>query len=78
MLINASTRELFTYKDACIELNPHVGDDAAATEAAKTSVKQFYQQCSSFSRNATGTKNDAFMTSGEPLYILPIFFAKLV
>jgi hypothetical protein len=41
MLINASTRELFTYKDACIELNPHAGDDAAATEAAKTSVKQF-------------------------------------
>lgn len=41
MLINASTRELFTYKDACIELDPHVGYDAAATEAAKTSVKQF-------------------------------------
>lgn len=41
MLINASTREPFTYKDACVELNPHVGYDAAATEAAKTSVKQF-------------------------------------
>ena len=40
-LINASTREPFTYKDACVELNPHVGYDAAATEAVKTSVKQF-------------------------------------
>jgi hypothetical protein len=35
------TREPFTYKDPCVELNPHVGYDAAATEAAKTSVKEF-------------------------------------
>ena len=40
-LINASSREPFSYKDPCVELNPHVGYDAAATEAAKTSVKQF-------------------------------------
>jgi pimeloyl-ACP methyl ester carboxylesterase len=39
LLINASTRQGFTYKDPCVELNPHVGHDAAATEAAKTSVK---------------------------------------
>jgi dienelactone hydrolase len=40
-LINASTREPISYKDPCVELNPHVGYDAAATEAAKKSVKQF-------------------------------------
>jgi dienelactone hydrolase len=40
-LINASTRQPFTYKDGCVELNPHVGYDAAATEAAKRSVKEF-------------------------------------
>jgi dienelactone hydrolase len=40
-LINASTREPFSYKDPCVELNPHVGYDAAATEAAKKSVKEF-------------------------------------
>jgi len=39
LLINASTKQPFTYKDPCVELNPHVGHDAAATEAAKTSVK---------------------------------------
>lgn len=41
LLIDASTKELFTYKDPCVELNPHVGFDPAATEAAKMSVKQF-------------------------------------
>jgi dienelactone hydrolase len=40
-LINASTRQPFSYKDPCIELNPHVGYDATATEAAKKSVKEF-------------------------------------
>jgi dienelactone hydrolase len=40
-LINVSTREPFTYKDPCVESNPHVGYDAAATQAAKTSVKGF-------------------------------------
>jgi dienelactone hydrolase len=40
-LINASTGQPFTYNDACVELNPHVGYDAAATEAAKRSVKEF-------------------------------------
>lgn len=40
-LINASTREPFSYKDPCVELNPHVGYDAAATDAAKKLVKEF-------------------------------------
>jgi dienelactone hydrolase len=41
LLIDASTKEPFTYKDPCVELNPHVGFDPTATEAAKASVKQF-------------------------------------
>jgi len=40
LLIDASTREPFTYKDPCVELGPHVGYDDAATEAAKASVKE--------------------------------------
>jgi dienelactone hydrolase len=43
LLIDASTREPFTYKDSCVELNPHVGYDAEATEAAKTSIKKFLE-----------------------------------
>ena len=39
--IDASTKEPFTYKYQCVELNPHVGFDPAATEAAKTAVRQF-------------------------------------
>jgi len=38
-LINAATRQLFTYKDACVERDPHVGYDPAATQAAGKSVK---------------------------------------
>ncbi len=40
-LINAVTKLPFTYKDACVELNPHVGADAPATQAATESVKTF-------------------------------------
>ena len=36
-----STKEPFTYKDPCVELNPHVGFDPTATEAAKNAVKQY-------------------------------------
>jgi dienelactone hydrolase len=43
LLIDASTREPFTYKDPCVELNPLVGYDAEATEAAKTSIEKFLQ-----------------------------------
>lgn len=38
-LINAATRQLFTYKDACVERDPHVGYDPAATQAAGKAVK---------------------------------------
>jgi dienelactone hydrolase len=41
LLINASTGQPFTYKDSCVESDPHVGYDAAAAEAAKTSVMEF-------------------------------------
>ena len=39
LLINAATREPFTYKDPCVERDPHVGHDPAATAAAKAAVK---------------------------------------
>jgi len=40
VLINAATNQPFTYKDACVERNPHVGYDPVATAAAKTAVKE--------------------------------------
>ena len=41
LLINAATKQPFTYKDPCVELNPHLGTDLAATADAKTRVKTF-------------------------------------
>ena len=41
LLVNATTAQAFTYKDSCVQLNPHVGYDAAATDAAKAAVKDF-------------------------------------
>jgi acetyl esterase/lipase len=41
LLINAATKQPFTYKDPCVELNPHLGTDLAATANAKTRVKAF-------------------------------------
>jgi hypothetical protein len=41
LLIDASTKEPFNYKVPCVELNPHVGFNPAAAEAAKMLVKQF-------------------------------------
>ena len=38
-LINAATAQPFTYKDSCVERDPHVGYDPAATQAAKQAVK---------------------------------------
>jgi dienelactone hydrolase len=42
-LINAASGRQFTYKDGCVELGPHIGYDAAATEAARRSVREFLQ-----------------------------------
>ena len=39
VLINAVTKEPFTYKDSCVQQNPHVNHDAEATAAAKVAVK---------------------------------------
>jgi dienelactone hydrolase len=39
LLIDAVTKETFTYKDRCVELNPHLGTDLAAMQDAKQSVK---------------------------------------
>ena len=33
--------QLFSYKDACVERDPHVGHDAAATQAARQAVGDF-------------------------------------
>lgn len=43
VLMNADTRAPFTYKDACIELNPHVGGNPATAEAARKAVSDFLQ-----------------------------------
>jgi dienelactone hydrolase len=40
-LVNAATRERFTYKDACVERDPHTGHDPEATEAARKAVADF-------------------------------------
>jgi len=41
--MNADTREPFSYKDACIELNPHVGGNPATAIAARKAVSDFLQ-----------------------------------
>jgi dienelactone hydrolase len=43
-LTNAATGQPFSYKDACVERNPHVEYDPAATQAAKQSVKDFLKE----------------------------------
>ena len=40
-LINAATKQPFTYKDACVERGPHVWYDPAAAQESKQSVKNF-------------------------------------
>jgi len=39
-LTNMATGQVFSYKDSCVERDPHVGYDPAATQAAKQSVKE--------------------------------------
>jgi len=41
LLINAATKEPFTYKDPCVELGPHLGYDPVATQSAKKAVRNF-------------------------------------
>ena len=39
-LINTATGQPFTYHDACVERDPHVGHDPAATQAARLAVTE--------------------------------------
>jgi dienelactone hydrolase len=41
VLMNADTKAPFGYKDACIELNPHVGGNPATAEQARKAVDDF-------------------------------------
>jgi dienelactone hydrolase len=43
VLMNADTLAPFGYKDACIELNPHVGGNPATAEQARKAVVEFLQ-----------------------------------
>src|ERR1700710_2622839 len=43
VLMNADTQAPFAYKDACIELNPHVGGNPATAEQARKAVVEFLQ-----------------------------------
>ena len=44
VLLNAATDKPFTYKDDCVQLNPHVGGNAEATAAARVAVTDFVRQ----------------------------------
>ena len=44
LLINTASGKQFTYKDECVQLNPHVGGNAAATEAAHIAVADLLRQ----------------------------------
>jgi hypothetical protein len=41
ILINAATNAPFTFQDACVKLNPLVGADAEAREAARAAIITF-------------------------------------
>ena len=43
VLVNADTQAPFGYKDACIELNPHVGGNIATAMEARKAVSDFLQ-----------------------------------
>ena len=43
VLMNADTQVPFTYKDPCIELNPHVGGNPATAMEARKAVSEFLQ-----------------------------------
>jgi hypothetical protein len=44
VLMNADTGTPFSYKDACVELGPHVGGSPVAAEAARKAVSDFLQE----------------------------------
>jgi dienelactone hydrolase len=44
VLLNADTETPFSYKDACVELGPHVGGNSAAAEQARQAVSEFLRQ----------------------------------
>jgi dienelactone hydrolase len=44
VLMNDDTKAPFGYKDACIELNPHVGGNTATAEQARKAVTDFLQE----------------------------------
>jgi dienelactone hydrolase len=43
LLINAATKQPFTYQDTCVERGPHVGHDPEATRQAKQAVRTLVQ-----------------------------------
>ena len=43
VLVNADTKAPFSYKDACIELNPHVGGNPTTAAEARKAVSDFLQ-----------------------------------
>jgi dienelactone hydrolase len=43
VLMNADTKAPFSYKDACIELNPHVGGNPTTAAEARKAVSEFLQ-----------------------------------
>jgi dienelactone hydrolase len=43
VLMNADTQQPFSYKDACVELNPHVGGNPATALQAQKAVSDFLQ-----------------------------------
>ena len=43
VLMNADTQAPFSYRDACIELNPHVGGNPATAAQARKAVSDFLQ-----------------------------------
>jgi dienelactone hydrolase len=44
VLLNVSTQQPFSYKDDCVQFNPHVGGNAEATQAARLAVADFVRQ----------------------------------
>lgn len=43
-LVNTATGSPFTYKDSCVERDPHTGYDPVATEAARRAVAELLER----------------------------------